>query len=110
MALHSVRALCIPLIILTSELDFQALDWPEGFSASGAKKLYRERLNSLELSREQKDNIIDIKMKVFELNNKLIKEVTHSQRSKDIVWKYLGRILFVLCLLIAFFVFMFSQK
>jgi len=88
----------------------KALDWPEGFSTADSKKLYKERLNSLELTREQKDSIIRIKMKVFELNNKLIKEVTHSQISKDVAWKYLERVLFVLCLIIAFLVFWFSRK
>ena len=93
-----------------SNSNFQALDWPEGFSSKNTKKLYYERLNSLELSREQKDSIIGIKMKVFELNNKLIKEVTHSQQSKDTAWKYLERILFVIVLVIAFLVFLLSRK
>ena len=88
----------------------QALDWPEGFSLTKAKTQYKEKLNSLELTRDQKDSIISIKMKVFQLNNKLIKEVTHSKQSKDVAWKYLERILFVLCLISAFLLFWYMRK
>ncbi|XP_063678115.1 heme oxygenase 1-like [Bolinopsis microptera] len=91
-------------------LGVKALDWPEGFSLTKAKTQYKEKLNSLELTREQKDSIISIKMKVFQLNNKLIKEVTHSKQSKDVAWKYLERILFVLCLIIAFLLFWYMRK
>ena len=96
--------------VLTHNLPPQALDWPEGFSTANAKKLYKERLNSLELSQEQKDRIISIKMKVFELNNKLIREVTHSKESKQVAWKYLERILFVVCLVLAFIGYFYFRK
>lgn len=91
-------------------LGVKALDWPEGFSTTNAKKLYKDRLNSLELSQKQKDRIISIKMKVFELNNKLIREVTHSKQSKEIAWKYLERMLFVVCLVLAFIGYFFWRK
>ena len=79
---------------------FQALDWPEGFSVTSAKKMYNERMNGLELSRAQKDRIISIKREVFALNNELIREVSHSPESKATIWWFLQRVMCVILLII----------
>ena len=63
----------------------QALDWPEGFSSTATKKLYNERLDSLELTDDQKSAIFEAKRGVFAMNNKLIKEVIYSTESRDVL-------------------------
>ena len=57
--------------------------------------MYAERLNSLDLSRAQKDAIVGIKREVFAMNNRLIREVSHSPEGKATVWWFIQRVLFV---------------
>ena len=81
----------------------QGLCWPEGFNTVAALDLYRERLNNLALTRQQKDDVIQVKQKVFALNDKLIAEVTSSAESKNALRYHLEKAGLVLLFFLAMY-------
>jgi len=100
-----IRPMIVRILRLQKTLPsgVQGLCWPEGFNTAASLDLYRDRLNNLALTREQKDDIINVKQKVFALNDKLIAEVTGSAESKQALRGYLEKAGLVLLMLLALY-------